>query len=95
MNRRRLWLVGLMVVSVVAVAAPALAQTGVFDMIAWSINGGAATSRGGAYTLSGTIGQADAGQMEGGDFVLGGGFWGGGVLVGVTSATVFLPLILR
>src|ERR1051326_6966601 len=41
----------------------------------FTIAGGAGTSTGGVYTLSGTIGQADAGHMSGGNFTLDGGFW--------------------
>ena len=41
----------------------------------FSIDGGGGTSSGGIYTLSGTIGQPDAGTMSGGDYTLVGGFW--------------------
>jgi hypothetical protein len=46
--------------------------------IDWStIDGGGGTSTGGVYSVSGTIGQPDAGlTMSGGDFTLQGGFWG-------------------
>ena len=37
--------------------------------------GGVMRSTGGAFELSGTIGQLDAGAMSGGDFTLTGGFW--------------------
>jgi hypothetical protein len=40
----------------------------------YSIDGGGGTSSGGAYTLTGTIGQPDAGKLSGGDFELTGGF---------------------
>jgi hypothetical protein len=44
--------------------------------IDWStIDGGGGTSTGGVYTVSGTIGQSDAGAMSGGDYSLNGGFW--------------------
>ncbi len=44
--------------------------------IRWStIDGGGGTSSGGPYTLVGTIGQPDAGDMSGGDYKLSGGFW--------------------
>ena len=33
-------------------------------------------SSGGAYSVSGTIGQPDAGQLAGGGYTLSGGFWG-------------------
>jgi hypothetical protein len=43
----------------------------------YTIDGGGGTSSGGSYTLSGTIGQPDAGTLAGGTYVLEGGFWGG------------------
>lgn len=48
--------------------------------IAWStMDGGGGTSTGVGFSLSGTIGQPDAGLMSGGPFSLVGGFWGAGV----------------
>ena len=45
--------------------------------IDWStIDGGGGTSTNGQYSLTGTIGQPDAGAMSGGNFTLQGGFWG-------------------
>ena len=50
---------------------PAFAQYS----IDWStIDGGGGTSTGGAYSVSGTIGQPDAGTMSGGNYTLDGGF---------------------
>ena len=42
----------------------------------FTIDGGGGTSSGGAYSLSGTIGQPDAGILSGGAYFLTGGFWG-------------------
>lgn len=56
-----------------AVAAPISAQTLDLD---WStIDGGGGTSSGGAYALSGTLGQPDVGRATGGNYTLVGGFW--------------------
>jgi len=45
--------------------------------IDWStIDGGGGTSTGGVYSVTGTIGQPDAGAMSGGNYTLEGGFWG-------------------
>jgi len=41
----------------------------------FTIDGGGGTSTGGVFTVTGTIGQADAGHMSGGNFTLDGGFW--------------------
>ena len=45
--------------------------------IVWStIDGGGGTSTGGVYSVSGTIGQPDAGPtMSGGNYSVAGGFW--------------------
>lgn len=53
--------------------------------ISWyKIAGGGGTSTNGAYSLSGTIGQPDAGTMSAGPYTLTGGFWG-------VIATVQIP----
>lgn len=52
--------------------APATAQGYSIDW--YSIDGGGGTSSGGGYTLTGTIGQPDAGKLSGGSFELTGGF---------------------
>jgi len=45
--------------------------------IDWAtIDGGGGTSTGGVYSVSGTIGQPDAGSMSSGNYTLQGGFWG-------------------
>ena len=51
------------------------------------INGG-----GGVYTLSGTAGQSDAGNLSGGAYGLGGGFWAGVV---EAMQRLYLPLVRR
>jgi hypothetical protein len=43
----------------------------------FTIDGGGGTSTGGVYSVSGTIGQPDAGPtLSGGSFTVDGGFWG-------------------
>jgi hypothetical protein len=41
----------------------------------FTLGGGGGTSTGGVYSVQGTIGQADAGQLSGGQYALSGGFW--------------------
>ena len=57
----------------------------------WTVDSGGGTSSSSGYSLSGTIGQADAGAMSGGNYSLAGGFWGGGV----ANPFIYLPLIQR
>ena len=73
-----------------ALARVVLAQAG-FDLSWWTVDGGGTVSSGGGYTLSGTIGQSDAGALAGGGYTLFGGFWGG-LLARYGS---YLPLLMR
>jgi hypothetical protein len=53
----------------------------------YSIDGGGGTSTGGVYSVSGTIGQPDAGPaMTGGPYSLQGGFWAAAVAVQTLDA---------
>ena len=61
-----------------AAALAGLEAPGGFDLSWNTIDGGGGTSSGGAYEISGTAGQPDAGTtMVGGAFQLSGGFWPG------------------
>ncbi len=75
-----------------ALTALALAQSGGgFDLTWNTVDGGGGESAGDSYSLSGTIGQAEAGVMSGGSYTLSGGFWGGASAVNL----LHLPLIQR
>ena len=57
------------------------------------VSGGGGTSTGGVYSVSGTIGQPDAGgAMIGGNFSLTGGFWS--LLAGQTPGAPLLTITL-
>ena len=74
--------------------SPASAQSGAPYDLTWSTvdGGGEMFSTGGVYSLGGTVGQPDAGVLEGGDYTLAGGFWGGALAV---EYRVYLPLVMR
>jgi hypothetical protein len=60
--------------------------------ISWyTVDGGSAISQGGDYNLQGTIGQADAVSLMGGDYTLAGGYWG----AFTRWLTQYLPVILK
>jgi len=63
-----------MLMAVVVLTASARAQNYSIDW--FTIDGGGGTSTGGVFSVSGTIGQPDAGVMSGGQYSLNGGFWG-------------------
>src|SRR5882724_1293687 len=52
-----------------------LAQSGDTFDLSWSAIGGGGTSAGGAYSVSSTIGQPDAGTLNGGIYTMEIGFW--------------------
>jgi hypothetical protein len=83
-------------VALLAIVSLALAQVDGFDLSWHRVAGGGGTSAdGGQYTLSGTIGQSEAGRlMEGSTFRLSGGYWGG---AGPDPAIndLYLPMVLR
>ena len=63
---------GLAIASALAISAPAQS----YSVDWYKMAGGGGTSTGGVFTVSGTIGQHDAGgPMTGGNFSLTGGFW--------------------
>jgi hypothetical protein len=102
MNRTRILRVGIAVValSLLLVLAntfganasgiSALLSAG-YDIARWTVDGGGGSSTGGNYAINGTIGQPDAGTLQGSSYSLQGGFWGGGA----PSTHVFLPLVAR
>ena len=71
--KRRVWRISWIILHS-ALCLRALGQSYSID---WStIDGGGGTSTGGVYSVSGTIGQPDAGPtMSGGNYSVDGGFW--------------------
>lgn len=65
------------------------------DMPRWVIGGGGGTITGENVVIGGAMGQAIAGQVNGGDITLVGGFWTGGAPGVVENRHIYLPLVLR
>ena len=65
------------ILALLAVCGAAIStQAQAFTIDWYTIDGGGGTSTGGVFTISGTIGQPDAGgPMTGGNYSLTGGFW--------------------
>lgn len=74
----------------------ARAQSGGAYNLEWNTlaGGGQTFANGGAYTLGGTTGQADAGALSGGVYSLAGGFWNNGAAptTGVDPLSAPVPL---
>jgi len=96
LRRRGLWLaiILLLAVALAGVSAAWASTSGGGYAIDWfTIDGGGGTSTGGGYSLSGSIGQPDAGPAQaGGSYALQGGFWVG--LLG-PAFDLFVPFVMR
>jgi hypothetical protein len=89
---KRAIILGLLAAGLLLVPIVAAQTGGGYDLTWSSIDGGGGVSTGGGYSLTGAIGQPDAGlQMTGGGYTLNGGFWTGAA----PNYRVFLPLVLR
>jgi hypothetical protein len=81
-----------LLVCLLLLAAPlALAQSGGGYDLRWNTvdGGGGAFTTAGGYSLGGTVGQADAGLLSGGGYVMSGGFWQ------QVLAHLYLPVVMR
>jgi hypothetical protein len=68
----------------------ALSVSAQYSIDWYTIDGGGGTSSGGPYTLTGTIGQPDAGVHTGGNYTLVGGFWGAFAVQQVGAPTLYI-----
>ncbi len=77
---------------VLLTSAVALAQSGNGFDLTWStVDGGGGVSLADGYTVQGTAGQPDAGEMAGGGYALRGGFWGDPQLAGEVATPTQTP----
>ena len=90
---KRVLIMALVLLFLLASSVLALAQADGFSLPWYTIDGGAASSQGGGFELSGTIGQPDAGALYGGEFTLAGGF--GGSVPPREKQQLYLPIIRR
>jgi len=78
----------IILVALAMAGSATLAAVALFEAPWWSADGGGARFlSGGAYALSATAGQPDAGRLSGGPFVLHGGYWAASLPIGPTRAT--------
>ena len=101
MHRRKLAIL-LAVVLALAVVSVALAAGQAFapSITWWTVDGGGGLSAAGAYSLTGTIGQPDAGPvsgaaMTGGAYSLTGGYWGPASAGQAAGPAIYLPILRR
>jgi hypothetical protein len=86
----------LILLAFLLLASTALAADS-YNLSWWTADSGGGTSSGGSYTLSGTIGQPDAGVVAiGGGYTLAGGFWHGGEAAAPPEEMrIYLPVVIK
>lgn len=91
---RRHWKASLLFLGLmVLLAATASAMSGTGWRIDWfTVDAGGGLAAGGDFTLQGTAGQADAGQLTGGSYIVDGGFW---PAPAGSHYLIYLPMIDR
>jgi hypothetical protein len=98
MKRLNLYVVTIAVVlvSLIGLASAArAAPDATYQLVKSSIGPGGSGSAG-IYEAASSIGQPVVGQVSAGIYTLGGGFWGGGVIVPATgNYEIYLPVVLR
>ena len=93
-RRRRAGLVALLL-CLTSSAAVASGMSAAHDLSWWTVDGGGGTLSNGSYSLSGTIGQAEAGAALGNEgYTLVGGYWYGAG-VEVERYELYLPSVIR
>lgn len=98
MKRANLYLVliAAVLLSLIGLASSARAAPQATYTLVQSYIGPSGSGSAGIYSISSSIGQPAAGEVSAGSYTLGGGFWGGGVIVPVQNHfEVFLPLVRR
>ena len=86
-----LWLI--IIVLMFLLISAVLTPSQEYKIIWWSIDSGGRSSKGGDYTLNGTIGQHDADTMTGGEFSLAGGISTGEE--NLHKSEIYLPVMKR
>jgi hypothetical protein len=70
------------------------AESAAYGLNWFSVDSGGGKSINGAYSVQGSVGQPDAGNIGGGAYGLQGGFWGG-IEPAAFLRPVYLPLTVR
>jgi len=92
--KRKYFIFGIAIILIISFAWTSVSIANGYVLPWWKYSSGGGQSSGGVYTLTGTIGQHDTGMMSGGDYKLGGGFWGATEET-ETGVSIYLPLVTR
>lgn len=95
---KKQWIViSILLLMIIGVSAAFAATNDDFELSWFTMDGGGGTSSGGDFSLSGTIGQPDAGSMSNDGFSLEGGFWAPSFdpTVEPSDYEIYLPLLMK
>jgi hypothetical protein len=89
--------IALVIVIAFVVSGLVRAQSGGdYDLTWYTVdNGGVSFRMDNKYQLGGTIGQPDAGMLNGGNYTLAGGFWWDGAASKSLEPFIYLPFVLK
>ena len=90
--KHKLLLVSLFILLLLITVSTGYAYKAGYSLPWWTVDTGGGTSKSAQYSMSGTIGQVDAGVLTGGDYILTGGFW---VKSAHLESAFYLPIISR
>lgn len=95
MNKRKILLFLLVTTAIWIVAGMALASANGYGLFWWTVDSGGGTLSNGTYSLSGTVGQAEAGAaLENNGYTLVGGYWYGAGEE-IQRYELYLPSVIR
>jgi len=90
--KHKVWLILILSLILMLSASSGYAYLAGYGLDWWSVDGGGGSSGSGQYTLSGAIGQADAGRLTSPQYSLAGGFWVGSA---PHAVQFFLPVVIK
>ena len=87
----------ILIMALAALTAPILAEPPApsYTVTRHTIGAGGGTSLGGTFRLSATIGQPDAGTLNGNGYDLIGGFWSSTLSFNIGGYRVYVPFVAR
>ncbi len=77
------------------ISPTAQAALDVFGLSWWTVDSGGGQSQGASYSLLGVAGQPDAHALQGGSFVLAGGYLSGVTVPPPPTYNISLPLLIK
>jgi hypothetical protein len=92
---KRKLLIPILITAALLLIATVVYAQGEYDLSWWTVDSGGGQSNGDVYSLHGVVGQPDGGVLQGGDFILAGGFLSGVTVPPRPVYNQLLPLVIK